>query len=80
MKVKPNNAGGVVEHVGDDRNPQIATCGEEDDTHGEADRSGEHHAERVLVGVRKSEQRRLDQTRHAPSQFAPSKEHGQPLK
>jgi hypothetical protein len=55
MKVEPDNAGGVVERVGDDRSPQVATGGEEDEPHGEADRSGEQHAERLLVGVRQSE-------------------------
>ena len=80
MKVEGDDAGGVIERVGDDRHPQVATGGEEDERHGEADRAGEQYAERVLVGVRKSEQYRLDQTRDAPCQFATAEEHSQPLK
>ena len=53
MKVERDKAGGVVERVGDDRSPQIATGGEEAEPHRETDRSGEQHAERVLVGVRR---------------------------
>src|SRR5947208_6177588 len=80
IKVEGDNAGGVVERVRNDRDPQIATGGEKDEPHGEADRSGEQHAERVLVGVRQSEQCRLNHTRDAPSQFAPAEKQGQPLK
>src|SRR5437016_6243642 len=80
IKVERDNAGGVVERVRDDRDPQIATGGEKDEPHRETDRSGEQHAERVLVGVRQSEQCRLNHTRDAPSQFAPTEKHGQPLK
>src|SRR5437588_12038819 len=80
IKVERDNAGGVVERVRNDRDPPIATGGEKDEPHGEADRSGEQHAERVLVGVRQSEQCRLNHTRDAPSQFAPAEKQGQPLK
>src|SRR5206468_5965903 len=66
IKVERDNAGGVVERVRNDRDPQIATGGEKDEPQGEADRSGEQHAERVLVGVRQSEQCRLNHTRDAP--------------
>src|SRR5437016_2448804 len=41
IKVERDNAGGVVERVRNNRDPQIATGGEKDEPHGEADRSGE---------------------------------------
>ena len=51
VQIERRNGGGIVEHVRDDRHPQVAASGEEDESIDQPDRGGEEDAKRALIPV-----------------------------
>src|SRR6266567_1522505 len=65
--------------MADDHRPKISAGCENDDAHGYAKRASDQNAQRILVGMRRSEKDALHDASGDPSAAARAKKHCQPL-